>query len=67
MPLASKDLRELSTAELDKKLRDLRAARLKTRLSKQTGQLEKSHLLNEQRRDIARLLTIIRQKSSTRA
>ena len=60
-----KDLRELSDVELVKKLRDLREELLNSRLSKQTGQLEKSHLLKELRRDIARVQTLLKQKNTT--
>lgn len=62
MALDVKDLRENSLAELEKQLRDRREELLKTRLHKQTGQLDRPHLLREFRRDIARLETIITAK-----
>jgi large subunit ribosomal protein L29 len=57
MPLNTKDVAELSLAELEKQIRDMRHELLDLRLKKKTGQLEKSHLLKELRRDIARLET----------
>lgn len=60
----TKELKELSMAELDKKLRDNRDELLKARLSKQTGQLEKPHLLKQLRRDIARIQTYKHQKAT---
>ncbi|MDP0499099.1 MAG: 50S ribosomal protein L29 [Verrucomicrobiota bacterium JB022] len=63
MALETKTLREHSVAELEKQLRDLQEKLLKARLDKLTGQLEKSHLLKEHRRDIARLLTVINEKN----
>lgn len=62
MPKDTKDLRENSAAELSKKLREAREELLQTRLSKQTGQLEKPHLLKELRRDIARYETLLTEK-----
>jgi large subunit ribosomal protein L29 len=57
-----KELRENSLAELEKQLRETREELLKARLNKQTGQLERPHLLKEFRRDIARLETLITAK-----
>ncbi len=58
----TKDLRELSLNELDKKLRDLRQELLQSRLNKRTGQLERTHLLRELRHDIARVRTVLNEK-----
>ncbi|KAF0093836.1 MAG: large subunit ribosomal protein L29 [Puniceicoccaceae bacterium 5H] len=63
MALETKELREHPVAELEKQLRDLQEKLLKARLDKLTGQLEKTHLLKEYRRDIARLLTVINEKN----
>ena len=60
----TKELRENSVAELEKQLRDYRQELLNTRLKKQTGQLERPHLLKELRRDIARHETLIGEKKS---
>jgi large subunit ribosomal protein L29 len=57
MALNPKEIAELSLAEIEKKIRDDRHELLELRLKKKTGQLEKSHLLKEMRRDIARLET----------
>lgn len=63
----TKDLRELSINELDKKLRDLRQELLQSRLNKRTGQLERTHLLRELRHDIARVHTVLREKEAATA
>jgi len=57
MAIHAKEAAELAPAEIEKKLRDTRHELLELRLRKKTGQLEKSHLLKELRRDIARLET----------
>jgi large subunit ribosomal protein L29 len=56
------DMRELSLAELEKKIRDTRQELLNMRLGKKTGQLEKPHLLKEYRRLVARLETVANAK-----
>jgi large subunit ribosomal protein L29 len=57
MGLNAKEVAELSLAEIEKKIRDTRHELLELRLRKKTGQLEKSHLLKDLRRDVARLET----------
>jgi len=62
MSLKAKDLREMTEAELGKKLRDLGEDVIKIRLDKQSGQLEQTHRVREIRRDIARIQTILNEK-----
>ncbi|WP_238710463.1 50S ribosomal protein L29 [Oceanipulchritudo coccoides] len=62
MALNAKEVAELSLAEIEKKIRDTRHELLELRLRKKTGQLEKSHLLKELRRDVARLETFATSK-----
>ena len=51
------EIKELSTVELQKKLRDLGNELLQLQIRKQTGQVEKPHLIKEIRRDRARILS----------
>jgi large subunit ribosomal protein L29 len=60
----SKEIRELSSAEIGNKLRETREALIQLRLRKNTGQVEKTHELRDLRKDIARLETILTQKQS---
>ncbi len=53
------EIKELSSVELDKKLRDLGDELLQLRVRKQTGQVERPHLLKSIRRDRARILTVL--------
>ena len=62
--MTSKEIRDLSPAELTTKLRETREELLQLRLRKQTGQVEKTDKLRTLRKDIARLLTIQNQKKS---
>ena len=65
--MTSKEIRELSPAEITTKLRDTRDQLLQLRLRKQTGQVEKTHELRTLRKDIARLETILNAKNSQAA
>lgn len=57
------EIKELTTPELQKKIRDLGDELLQLRVRKQTGQVEKPHLLKSIRRDRARILTVLRAQS----
>lgn len=57
------EIKELTTPELQKKNRDLGEELLQLRVRKQTGQVEKPHLLKSIRRDRARILTALRDQS----
>jgi large subunit ribosomal protein L29 len=63
--MKSKEIKELSIDEIAKKIRESRDELLQNRLRKQTGQLEKPHLLKELRRDIARMETVLTEKQKT--
>ena len=63
--MTSKEIRDLSAAEISSKIRETRESLLQIRLRKQTGQVEKTHELRTLRKDIARLETILRQKAKT--
>ena len=65
--MTSKEIRELAPAEITTQLRETREKLLQLRLRKNTGQVEKPHLLREYRKDIARLETILKQKKSPQA
>jgi large subunit ribosomal protein L29 len=56
-----KDLRELSTSELDAKSNELRMELFNARIRHSTGQLENTAKLRTLRRDVARIQTILRQ------
>ena len=62
--MTSKEIRELTPAEITTKLREIRAELLQLRLKKNTGQVEKPHMLRVLRKDVARLETILTQKKT---
>jgi large subunit ribosomal protein L29 len=65
--MTTKEIRELSITEIDTKLRETRDQLLQLRLRKQTGQVDKPHLLHQYRKDIARLETILHAKKQAPA
>jgi large subunit ribosomal protein L29 len=62
-----KQLREKSTAELDVLARDAAKTLFNMRNNKSTGEVEKTHLYVQLRRDIARAKTLIREKNAQAA
>lgn len=65
--MKAKEIHELAPGEITIKLRETREKLLQLRLRKNTGQIERPHLLREYRKDIARLETILKQKNTPKA
>lgn len=65
--MKTEEIRDLSPAELEKRIRDTRSELVNLRLRKQTGQVDKPHLLKTLRRDLARFETIRVQRRSAAA
>jgi large subunit ribosomal protein L29 len=65
--LKAKQVRELSDEDLDVRLRDTRKELINLRFQHATGQLDNPHKLSVTRREIARLLTSIKQRELDRA
>jgi large subunit ribosomal protein L29 len=53
------EIKELSVTELDKKFRELGEELLQLQIRKQTGQVEKPHLIKTIRRERAKILTTL--------
>ena len=62
--MTSKEIRDLSPAEIGTKIRETRDQLLQLKLRKQTGQVEKTHELRTLRKDIARMETIATEKKA---
>jgi large subunit ribosomal protein L29 len=61
------DIRELTTEEITKKLRETRDELAGLRVRKPTGQLENTSELRKLRRDIARFQTLLLEKQRAEA
>ena len=55
------EINDLTLPELNKKLRELGEELLKLQVRKQTGQIERPHVIKQIRRNRARILTKINQ------
>ncbi len=60
-------LRDMSIEELQKEVLELKKALFNLRLQKAIGQLEKPHKLRETRKDLARALTVLRERERAEA
>ncbi|MEI6032869.1 MAG: 50S ribosomal protein L29 [Verrucomicrobiae bacterium] len=57
------DIKELTAKELLSRKRELREEAFNLRIQQQSGQLEKPHMLHALRRNIARIETVLSQKT----
>jgi large subunit ribosomal protein L29 len=60
--MKAKEIRELTDAEAQSKLRDLRQEMFNLRLQQQTARLERPSRIREVRRDLARIETVLRER-----
>ena len=60
--MKANEVRKLSSADLEKKLTELKKVLFQLRLQHATNQLENPVRINEVKRDIARVKTIIREQ-----
>jgi large subunit ribosomal protein L29 len=59
-----REIKELTTTELEKRLQESRESLGKLRFLHGTSQVESTALLRTTRRDIARILTVLRERQS---
>lgn len=60
--MKAKEIRELTVAEAQAKLRELRQELFNLRLQQQTARLERPSRIREVRRDMARVETVLRER-----
>ncbi len=60
--MKASELRNLTISELHAKLKELKEALFNLKIQHSTGQLQNTAQLRKTRRDIARVLTILREK-----
>lgn len=58
------EIEKLDNTAINQKISDLRKELFDIRLQKNTSSIEKSHVLKQNKRDIARLLTVLNRKES---
>lgn len=62
--MKAKELQNLSAEELDSKLKELKEELFNLRFQHAINQLENPHRIDDVKKDIARVLTVIRQKNA---
>ncbi len=62
--MKAQELRELTVAELDAKLQDLKKELFNLRFQLAVHQLENPHKITDVKHDIARVMTVIREKNA---
>jgi large subunit ribosomal protein L29 len=63
--MKASDLHAKSATELQAELIELLKTQFKMRIQKATGQLTRIHLIQQVRRDIARVKTVLNEKAGT--
>tara|TARA_B100001971_G_scaffold214585_1_gene252836 strand:- start:46727 stop:46921 length:195 start_codon:yes stop_codon:yes gene_type:complete len=62
--LKMSEINKLDASAINQRVSELRKELFDLRLQKATTSVEKSHLLNDLKKDIARLLTVLNSKAS---
>lgn len=62
--MKAKELKSLTTEELNQKIAEAKAEIFNLRFQKATGNLEKPSRMNELRKDVARMKTILRERTN---
>jgi large subunit ribosomal protein L29 len=65
--MKSDDVRGMTPDQLNDNLLNLKREQFNLRFQQATGQMEKSHRVDQVRKDIARIKTVMRQKSAAQA
>ena len=60
--MKTSEIRKMSTEEILKKIEELKNELFDLRMKQSTGSLEKSHKINQDRKDIARLKTVLSER-----
>ncbi len=61
-PVKAEEIRELSDADIDRRVRDLKEELFNLRFQSATGQMENPMRIREVKKDIARLKTVKRER-----
>jgi len=62
--MKAKEVREMTADELDKKLKELKGELFNLRFQHAINQLDNPHKIDDVKKDIARVMTVIREKKN---
>ena len=57
--MKTSEIRKMSVEEINKKIVDIKTELFELRMKQATGTLEKPHMINKLRKDVARLKTVL--------
>ena len=60
--MKAKEIREMSSEELENKLKELKNELFNLRFQHATNQLDNPHRISDVKKDIARVMTVLREK-----
>ena len=63
--MEAKEIRNLTTEEINNKIKEVKTELFELRMKQATGNLEKTHKINELRKTIARLKTVLTEKNGS--
>lgn len=59
------DIRKMTTEELNKKIEELKVELFDLRMKQATGNLDKPHKINDLRKTVARMKTVVNEKDGS--
>lgn len=62
--MKTNEIRKMSTEDINKKIEELKSELFDMRMKQASAQLEKSHKINEDRKTIARMKTILTEREN---
>ena len=62
--MKASELKNMTSAELSSKLKELKSELLNLRFQNAINQLDNPHRIEQTKKDIARVMTVLRQKSA---
>ena len=63
--MKTSEIRKMTTEEINTKIKELKTELLDLRMKQATGNLEKSHQIDEKRKTVARLKTVLNEKDGS--
>ncbi|MDD4406691.1 MAG: 50S ribosomal protein L29 [Bacilli bacterium] len=63
--MKTNDIRNMTTEEMNKKIGELKIELFDLRMKQATGNLDKSHKINDLRKTIARIKTVLNEKDGS--
>ena len=62
--MKTSDIRKMSVEDINKKIVEIKTELFELRMKQATGTLEKPHMINALRKDVARLKTVLTEKEN---